>query len=379
MKTKLIYITNTRIPSEKANSYQSMQMCNSFAKIYDEVEMWVPILYNTPELKKHEDNPYSFYGIDKTFEIKKLWTLDSRILINLNAFIWANTKAVMFAFNVLMKLRKESNNTIVFTRDWYVLKILLFGRKIGLIKNKIFYEAHKFSNHLVPNFKECDGVIVINNYLKHLHEERGVNKILVAHDSVNINEYKYISNYKKIDKEKYSLVYTGNLFAWKGVYALVDSLKYIAKNIELIIVGGSKNALNEFKKYVKKSEFNNIKLIGHVPKQDTIKYVENADILFLPNSAKDKMSLYTSPIKLFEYMASKRPIIASNLPSICEILEDKKNAILCEPDNPKDLADKINWVLENDSTSIVNQAYEDVQEYTWDKRAEKIKRFMEKE
>ena len=64
------------------------------------------------------------------------------------------------------------------------------------------------------------------------------------------------------------------------------------------------------------------------------------------------------------------------LPQICEVLEDRKNAILCEP---KDLADKINWILENDCINIVNQAFEDVQEYTWDKRAESIKNFMEKE
>ena len=51
MSNKLIYITNTRVPSEKANTYQSMQMCNSFAKVYDEVQMWVPNGINTQEMK----------------------------------------------------------------------------------------------------------------------------------------------------------------------------------------------------------------------------------------------------------------------------------------------------------------------------------------
>ncbi len=364
------------MPSEKANSYQSIQMCNSFAKVYDEVQMWVPKSINTPEMKQYEKDPYSFYGIEKTFEIKRLFTMDYIWLKKLNQFLWANLKAVSFAFGVLIKLKAYKNYT-VFTRDWYVLKVLLFGKKIGLIQNKIFYEAHKFSNHLVQNYKKCDGLIVINNYLKELHKEKGIKNILVAHDGVNIFEYENISDYNFKKKDCYKLVYTGNLFPWKGVYTLVDSLKYLNENIELIVVGGSKLELEEFQDYVKKCKINNIRIVGYVQKKDTLKYVEMADILFLPNSAKDKMSFYTSPIKLFEYMASKRPIVASNLPSICEVLEDRKNAVLCEPDNPKDLADKINWVLQNDCTDMVNQAYIDVQEYTWDKRAENIKDFME--
>jgi glycosyltransferase involved in cell wall biosynthesis len=377
MKTKLIYITNTRIPSEKANSYQSMQMCNSFAKIYDEVEMWVPNGINTKEMEPYENNPYKFYGIEKTFDIKRLFTIDYWWIHNLNQFIWANTKAISFALSVLVKLvfTKESNT--VFTRDWYVLKILLLGKSIGIIKNKIFYEAHKFSDHLIPNFKKCDGLVVINNYLKELYEKENIKNIVVAHDGVNFEEYETITEYNYTQKDKYTLVYTGNLFAWKGVHSLVDSLKYIDKNVELIIVGGSNEVIDDFKRYIKESGLTNIVLTGHVPKKDTIQYVQKADILFLPNSAKDKMSFYTSPIKLFEYMAAKRPIIASNLPSICEVLENKKNAILCEPDNPKDLGNKINWVLENDCTNIVNQAFEDVQKYTWDKRAVNIKEFME--
>ena len=374
---KLIYITNTRIPSEKANSYQSMQMCNSFAKIYDKVEMWVPDATNTKEMEPYKNNPYDFYGIDKTFDIKMLFSIDYQWIHNWNLFVWSNVAALTFALSVLFRLSKENSNVSIFTRDWYVLKILLLGKKLGLIKNKIFYEAHKYSERLVDNYKQCDGLIVINNYLKELHYKKGIKHILESHDGVNLDEYESIKDYKYLKKDKFTLVYTGNLFAWKGVHTLVDSLAYINTKVELIIVGGSNEVLNDFKEYVREKGFDNVIMTGHIPKKDTIMYVQKADILFLPNSAKDKMSFYTSPIKLFEYMAAKRPIIASNLPSICEILEDKKNAILFESDNPKDLADKINLALENDCTDIVNQAYKDVQKYTWDKRAENIKKFME--
>ena len=253
MQNKLIYITNTRIPSEKANSYQSMQMCNSFAKIYDEVQMWVPDGINTKEMEPYKKDPYSFYGIDKTFEIKKLFTIDYWWIHNLNQKIWSRLGAITFATSVLFKLKKEDFSTPIFTRDWYVLKTLLFGKKIGFIKNRIFYEAHKYSGRLIKNYKECDGLVVINNYLKRLHEEKGIKKILVAHDGVNFDEYEDISDYNYKLKDKYTLVYTGNLFAWKGVHTLVDSLKYIDKNVELIMVGGSKEVFYDFKNYVKKA------------------------------------------------------------------------------------------------------------------------------
>jgi glycosyltransferase involved in cell wall biosynthesis len=377
MKNKLIYITNTRLPSEKANTYQSMQMCNSFSKVYEDMEMWVPNGINTKEMKPYEDDPYGFYGIEKTFEIKKLLTIDYWWIHNLNQRVWSALGAITFATSVLFKLKNYDKGCTVFTRDWYVLKVLLLGKQLGIIKNKVFYEAHKFSKHLAPNFKKIDGLIVINNYLKELHKKENIRNIIVAHDGVNFDEYSGIGEYKYSQKDVYTLVYTGNLFAWKGVYVLIDCLKFIDKKVELIIVGGSNEVFGNFKHYIEVTGLTNVELTGYIPKKDTIKYVQKADILLLPNSAKNKMSFYTSPIKLFEYMAAKRPIIASDLPSLCEVLEDKKNAILFQPDNPKDLAEKINFTLVNDCTSIVNQAFEDVQEYTWDKRAENIKFFME--
>ena len=139
----------------------------------------------------------------------------------------------------------------------------------------------------------------------------------------------------------------------------------------------SRKYLDDFKIFVKELNLNNISIVPHVPKKETIKYIEAADVLVLPNSSKDKMSLYTSPIKLFEYMASSRPIVASNLPSICEVLEHNVNAVLFEPDNYHDLALKINNVLNSDFSAISQRAACDVKEYTWEKRAKLIKEFIE--
>ena len=81
MKTKLIYISNTRLPSEKANSYQTMQMCNSFSKVYDGVELWTGKSNNTKELKLIK-NVYGFYNIQETFKIRKFFQFDSKILFD---------------------------------------------------------------------------------------------------------------------------------------------------------------------------------------------------------------------------------------------------------------------------------------------------------
>lgn len=121
-------------------------------------------------------------------------------------------------------------------------------------------------------------------------------------------------------------------------------------------------------------------MVGHRPHQEIPYWLKAADVLVLPNSAKEKISrFYTSPLKLFEYMASGTPIVASDLPSIREVLNEK-NAVLVKPDSPEFLTAGIMKVLENPylSDKISKQAFQDVQNYTWEKRAEKILRFIKK-
>jgi len=377
---KLIYITSTRLPSEKANSYQSMQMCNSFSKIFDDVELWTGKARNTEELSKVDD-VFDYYNIDKTFAIRYFFRFDFKILAAISEFIWANTGGLVFAINVCLHLIKyrKSLDVVVYTRVWHVLYVFALFKKIGAVDGKLYYEAHKFSGFLLKQLYKVNGLVVINNYLEKLYKNHSVMNCLVAHDGVTLDEYKNISRYQFHPKKKeYIIVYTGSLFTWKGVNTLVDSMKYLPKEIKLTCIGGGGQYLIDFKEYVEYStEHSRITIVPHVPKVQLIEFIEQADVLVLPNSSKDKMSLYTSPIKMFEYMASKRPIVASNLSSIREVLRDMDNAILCEPDAPEDLARKIQYVVNNDCDMIVKRAVTDVKEYTWDNRAINIKKFIE--
>jgi len=85
-----------------------------------------------------------------------------------------------------------------------------------------------------------------------------------------------------------------------------------------------------------------------------------------------------SPLKMFEYMAAEKPILATRLPSVMEVLVDGENAVLAEPDNPGELARGIKRIIEDKEFSqrIGRRARQDVLHYTWEKRAQKIVHFI---
>ena len=119
----------------------------------------------------------------------------------------------------------------------------------------------------------------------------------------------------------------------------------------------------------------NIILTGQKKYSEIPLYLKAADCLVITGTAKDERSFrFTSPLKLFEYMASARPIVASDTESIREVLEHKKNAWLVRPDDEKAMADGIMFILNtpDSADNFAKQARFDVENYTWGKRAEKI-------
>jgi len=370
---KLIYLANARIPTEKAHGIQIMKMCEALSRQGLEIKLVIPWRFN-----RIKEDPFNYYNIKRVFKIKKLPSID---LIPLNfpkIGFWIQSISFSF-FAFWYSLFRKSN--LIYSRDLPCLWLSSFFKK------NLVYEAHTFPQYFFlykQVFQKTKAIIVITKKLKEVFIQKGIlkEKILVAPDGVDLNVFD-IDISKEEARKKLNLpynkkiaLYAGHLYEWKGAQILAEASKFLDKDTIVIFIGGTKEDEKEFRE--KNKDLNNILILGYKPYSEIPYYLKTADVLVLPNSAKEKISQYwTSPIKMFEYMASQRPMVASDLPSLREILSEN-NAILIKPDNPGKLTQAIAKILKNPDffDRISKQAYRDVQRYSWSKRAKKIINFL---
>lgn len=369
---QLIYIANIRLPTEKAHGLQIVKTCEALASGRVELELVAPNRVNF-----FKDDIFTFYNLERNFIIKKLpcidllpWPYGKKI------FFWL--EILTFALAVLFYLRGKSG--IYYTRDLLLAMILPYPR---------FYEIHTLPKMI--NFvhrwvwRRCQGLVVISEGLKNELINQGIEekKVLVARDAVDLKIFEDLPDKincrqkLKLPIDKKIVIYTGHLYAWKGADILAKTAGLLPEEVWVYLVGGTAEDIEAFRK---KYNFSNLKIIGWRPPMEIPLWLKAADVLVLPNSAKEKIgAVYTSPLKLFEYMASGVPIVASDLPSFKEILTEI-DAIFFEPDNINDLARSINLALQDYKLSgkIALNSYLKGQNYRWSNRAGLIINFLKK-
>ena len=378
----VIYITNTQLPSQKANTYQSMCMCEAFAANGVAIELWHPARKedyqgNSPSsIEDSIQNVFEIYNIAPLFPLRRLFSIDSHWLQKRSEKAWFYLQNFSFWLSCIISLQKDRSEKVIFIRDIMALVVFSKAKSVGLIRQKIIFEAHKYSKFISKYADTADALIIISQQLKDQVSLNNPENALVVHAGVREEDLIHQKQTTerltlRKNKDEKIILYTGNFFRWKGVYTLVDCITYLPNNYRIVFVGGSRDTLSRFRNDT--SEISQIEVVGFKHRREINSYLRAADILILPNSAQyDEQSYITSPLKLFEYMAAKKPIVASRLPSIQEVLRDQENAILFSPDNAKDLADKIQWAVNNDCSSLVEQAWQEVQTRTWNERAKKI-------
>ena len=371
---KLIYVANTRIPTEMAHGLQIMKMCEAFVKNGIELELIAPLRFSISSLGKKD--PFEYYRVDRIFKIKKIFCFD---LTPLNRFLGPISfliQALSFSkFTFFYLLFKKAD--IIYSRDRFSLFF------VSLFKKNVIFEVHKIHRFFFwPILKRIKKIVVITENLKEVLIKRGIdgNKIFVAPDGVDLKDFEVKESKEECQKklnlplDKNLILYAGHLYKWKGVETLALASKFLDRDMVIIIVGGILWYLDAFKKFVQKNNLNNVFVLGYQEYSKIPYYLKAADGLILTGTKKSEVSKrYTSPMKMFEYMAANQPIIASDLPSFREIL-NQNNSILVAPDNPQALAEGIKKVLNNPDLAkqISEQAYKDVQKYTWDNRVKQI-------
>ena len=389
---KLLYITNARIPTEKAHGLQIVKMCEAFQRLGLPVALIVPFRLQSPAMRQVK-NLWEYYEVDARFRLKHLFALDfvrlaDRLPGKLAAWLYY-AQCLLFSLCALAVTVFERHG-VYYSRDLPTIFVICLTK--WLHRKPVFFEAHELHGEhrrlLRWLLRRLDGLIVITQRLQALYAQQGVpaQRICVAPDGIDPKRFLFTLAQDEARKklhiplDRKIVCYTGHLFAWKGVYTLVESARDLPATCLIYIVGGMEEDMAALQQFVAERQLKNIVLTGYVPYQDVPPYLSAADVLVLPNTAKVRISQeYTSPLKLFEYMGARRPMVAADLPSLREILRHGENAYLVPPDDPQALAAGIVAVLNDPRLAymLTETAYQEVQAYTWDVRAERIMAFIE--
>lgn len=355
MNQKITYVHNANFNSINANKIQVVNMCNAFIENNCEVEL------------------LTFGKFDF---IKKNYPIHSKIKIS---SFESNLNYYFRSFILFLKTKNAKKKDLIFTRD------IIYSTLMCMFKPKSFiiYELHEIKKNTLWKkllkfvFKNTKKIVVISNGLKEELVENGFdsNKIKVFHDGVDLNKFDLKISQEQarkklnINHSNKIVLYIGSFQEWKGYLTFLKASELNKdENILFYAIGAKKEEIDKLQK-----KFNKIKLLEFVEQKKVPLWLKAADALIIPNSAKFKISThYTSPLKLFEYMASKRLIISSEIKSLKEIVS-KNEVIFFKADNSKDLYNKIQLEINNNKNSkIISNAYEKVQDFSWKKRVEKI-------
>lgn len=383
----IAYITSSRLPTEKAYGYQIAKMCEQFARVLDTgntIELWAPLR------KSHTaESVAGFYR--ESYGIKK-FPLFRRV----GAFDWLRLQWLIgpLAFQLhvmdvfvgaLLRLMARPRRITVYSRDWWTLFFTFFGIRV-------IHECHRVSMNEKIFFalaRRAEKIITVTEALKQRFREKGfqADSILVAPDAVDLTLFDPpvtkddARERLGLPRDAHIVGYMGRLKTMgmeKGLTTILDALEQLPDPPRLLAVGGASEDREEYQEAASARHLNGKTLfIERVPQEKLALYQKACDVLLMPFPNLEHYAYYMSPLKMFEYMASGRPIIASDLPSVREIL-NKENAVLVPPEDAEALARAIEDLLNDPEKAerLAKRARKDVEAHTWEQRAEKIVRFI---
>ncbi len=371
---KITYISFSAIPSRSANSIHVMKMCQALARYGHEITLLAPDL--KPYYEQGIEDSFVFYGIDPVFKIKKLFC----------PAIPGQT--IIFALSIFVYLLKNSSQ-IVYGRFLYGCYIssrlgylTIFESHSPLLQQKLQAPVLK---KLVKS-KNFLGMVVISQALKDIYVQDGIladEKIIIAHDAADkITSSKIIKLWP--GRENFLQVgYAGHLHPGRGIDILIQ-LGHKFPDIDFHIIGGNKEDIFYWKS---RHALQNIFFHGHVSPGQVPLYLNRCAVLAAPYQKRVEVfggggntSRFMSPLKIFEYMSSGKIIIASDLPVLREVLNET-NSILVPPVDIQAWGRALKEIQENknEMAKLGMQAHKCfIENYTWDKRANKILNILPK-
>ncbi|MFA4818168.1 MAG: glycosyltransferase family 4 protein [Parcubacteria group bacterium] len=322
-------------------------------------------------------------------------------LLNLNFRTWGRSvwlyfwpPYIYYFFWLPFFLTKEKGDgRVYFTSDQNILCLLIFWKKRLGLKLKICADLHLLYENWKDGYiaKNCDFIITTSMKLKNLIIERfktEPNKILTVYGGVDPVNYAGALDRTALRKKlalpdgQHLIGYVGlfkTMGMEKGLKTMIEATTKLAENNIMVFVGGKEAELSEYKKYAEKLDVaERCIFIGRVKLGEVAAFEQAMDILVIPYPNQPHFRLYGFPMKIYEYMAAKRPIVYSALDLAEEILADCGYTF--KADDSESLAKTLKYVAGGGNREEVQIKVEiasaKLQQLTWQGKAEKIIEFI---
>lgn len=394
---RITYFADIRFPLERANGIQTMETCHALAVRGHDVTLIV-----RPDTREPARDPYVFYGLPRLerMRIELAPAAGPAMARRLGYLAFAAGRAM-----------GRARADVLFTRDLGVASMLL-GIPAAM-RPPVIYESHGYAPdvaaalpELVPTadrpsarklrrlasrearvWQDAAGYVAITRGLAdEMARRHGArDHVAVVPDGARLRptpahpkggQISIFSENRDLTPGAGVVGYAGHLYAWKGVDVLLRALARVPDARGLIVGGhGAEPDLGRLKALCEELGIaGRVTFTGLVDPEEVPAYLTSADVLVLPNPASAISTHFTSPLKLFEYMAAGRAIVASDLPAIREVLKDGGNALLVPPGDPEALAGAIAQLLGDPALAarLAAAAQVTVLDYGWDRRAERL-------
>lgn len=354
---------------EQAHCIQIAKMCEAFAACGNDVTLVLPNLEALTDL-------FAAYGVKKNFSIRYL------PVINLPLRFPGVFALLILSFAIATRvwLLRQKNKAVIYTRGEISLFIEPFlPRRFALVWETHIKPRHPMRYRGVA--RRARALIAVTKYYaQDIPALWSINpaNVLYAPDATDVDNFSRpeptVIARKRLGLplDKKIALYVGRIDSWKGVDILLEASKLVPEDMQIAIIGNTEDQATRLR-----PRYPRVQFLGYRPYTELPNNQIAADVLVLTGDSSSAVArLYTSPLKLFTYMASGVPIVAADLPSFHDVLSEQE-AFFFEP-NAAALAEALMFAVTHpeDAADRADRARQKVQAFSWTKRARVISAFF---
>jgi glycosyltransferase involved in cell wall biosynthesis len=389
---RLLYLADIRFPLDRANGIQTMETCYALADRGNDVRLLV-----RPDTTPPQRDPFAFYGLapQPRLRIDRVPVVGPHPLRRFTYVIWATLAAA--------GARRAVD--VVMTRDLMIGALVV--RMPRAFRPPLVYESHglaavfaeRSADMLTGGVRaapaklrrlngrerrvwcKAEGYVTITDALR--SDLAGLfgarTNVMVVPDGARLAASSRQSHPGASASPL--VVYAGHLYPWKGVDVLLRALTRLP-SFRAVIAGGhpAEQDVTRLKALAATLGVEErVSFTGFIDRASVPSLLATADVLVMPHTSTPVSDRYASPLKLFEYMAAGKPIVASDLAAVREILRGDENACLVRPGDEAALAAGLERVARAPefAARLAAGALQQAQSYTWARRAERLESVLQ--